>query len=135
MARPKKITKAVVQKLEEGFLKGLSDQEACLFAGIAKQTLYNYQKENAEFLDRKNLLKENLKMQAKLNLAGKIETDKDITLSLWYLERKCKDEFSPKQEIEHSGSINNPLDGLTTNELRQLLKNDTDTSTETSDTA
>ncbi len=135
MARPKKMTAEMVKKLEDGFLKGLSDREACLFAGISKQTLYNYQDKHPEFLDRKNLLKENLKMHAKINLAEKIENEKDINLSLWYLERKCKDEFSPKQEVEHSGGINNPFDGFTTEELRRLLKNDADSTAKTSDTA
>ena len=34
MARPRKITKETVQKLEEGFLMGLSDREACIYAVI-----------------------------------------------------------------------------------------------------
>ena len=104
MARPRKITKETVQKLEEGFLMGLSDREACIYADIAVSTLYDYCKKHKEFSERKELLK-------------------DINLSLWYLERKCKDEFSPKQEITHSGTmdINNPMANLTTDELRKLI--------------
>ena len=43
--------------------------------------------------------------------------------SKYYLERKCKDEFSPKQEITHSGTmdINNPMANLTIDELRKLI--------------
>lgn len=121
MARPKKITKAVLQKLEEGFMKGLSDREACLYVGISAQTLYNYCKEHPEFLERKELLKEQLKMRAKLTLAQKIEKG-NLGMTMWYLERKAKDEFSLKQEIEHSGGVENRLDlsGLSVEELRKL---------------
>lgn len=115
MARPRKITKETVQKLEEGFLMGLSDREACIYADIAVSTLYNYCKKHKEFSERKELLKDNIKMKSKLNVAHGIKKG-DINLSLWYLERKCKDEFSPKQEITHSGTmdINNPMANLTT---------------------
>ena len=44
------------------------------------------------------MLKEQVKMQAKLNVSEAIE-NKDIDISKWYLERKAKDEFSTKQEI------------------------------------
>lgn len=119
--RPKKITKAVLQKLEEGFLKGLTDRECCFYADISPGTLYNYCKEHPEFLERKELLKSNIKVKAKFNLANEIEKG-DMDLSLWYLERKCKDEFSLKQEVEMSGSVNNPFAGLTTEELKKLAK-------------
>lgn len=122
MARPRKITKETVQKLEEGFLMGLSDREACIYADIAVSTLYDYCKKHKEFSERKELLKDNIKMKSKLNVAHGIKKG-DINLSLWYLERKCKDEFSPKQEIMHSGTmdINNPMANLTTDELRKLI--------------
>lgn len=122
MARPKKINKETLRKLEEAFLMGLSDREACIYADLATSTFYDYCKGNKEFSERKELLKDNIKMQSKINIAEKIKKG-DIDLSLWYLERKCKDEFSSKQEIQHSGTmnVNNPISGLTTEELRKLI--------------
>ena len=38
-------------------------------------------------------------MQAKLNVTEAIENG-DVDLSKWYLERRNKDEFSQKQQIE-----------------------------------
>ena len=73
MARPRKITKETVQKLEEGFLMGLSDREACIYADIAVSTLYNYCKKHKEFSERKELLKDNIKMKSKLNVAHGIK--------------------------------------------------------------
>ena len=96
--RPTVMTPEMVNKLEEGFLKGLSDAECCLFAGISKQTLYDYCAKHPEFTDRKEDLKKQPAIQAKMNILEALnDGDKDI--SKWYLERKNKDEFSLKQEI------------------------------------
>ena len=59
------MTAATVNKLEEAYLMGCSDLEACLFADISRQTLYNYQKKNPEFVERKERLKTNPIMRAK----------------------------------------------------------------------
>lgn len=125
MARPRKITKAIVQKLEEGFLRGLTDREACLYADVRLSTFYDYCRENEEFSERKELLKDQVKMRAKLNVTDSINRG-NIDLSLWYLERKARDEFSTKQEIEHSGGLENKLDlsGLSVEELRKLAQTD-----------
>ena len=32
--------------------------------------------------------------------------------------------WTDKQQLEHSGNINNPFEGLSTEELRQLIDND-----------
>ena len=102
--RPKKITKKILQKLEQGFLYGLSDREACLYADIAPSTLYNYCNEHPEFSERKEELKNRPKIRAKLNIVRAMEKG-DVDVSKWYLERKAKDEFGNSQKIEHSGSI------------------------------
>lgn len=43
-------------------------------------------------------------------------------LIFWLKNRKPKD-WRDKQEIEHSGNVNNPFEGLTTEELREVIKN------------
>ena len=104
VGRPTVMTDDVLDKLEMLFAKGLTDREACLIADINPSTLYNYCNDHPEFLERKELLKEQIKTQAKLNVAEAIEK-KDIDMSKWYLERKAKDEFSTKQEISGDISI------------------------------
>ena len=101
--RPTVMTPETIQKLEYGFSCGLSDREACLYANIVPATLYNYCEAHPEFLERKELLKEQVKMQAKMNLANSIKSG-DEKASEWYLERKAKEEFSTKTEI--AGTIN-----------------------------
>lgn len=99
MAAPKKITKKVWDVLEDGFMLGLSDAEACLKAGITKPTLYSYFEENPDKKERKELLKNNVKMHAKINIANKIIKQNDIELSKYYLEKK-DNEFSKKVKVE-----------------------------------
>lgn len=98
VGRPTVMTEAMISKLELLFSQGLSDREACLIADISTTALYDYCTANPEFAERKELLKDNPKIKAKLNIAEAIEA-KDIDMSKWYLERKAKDEFSTKQEI------------------------------------
>ena len=118
--RPTVMTEETLNKLTLAFSKGLSDREACLFANISQQTLYNYCNANPAFLELKEHLKEKPQMQAKLNVVDGIERG-DIELSKWYLERKNKGEFSTKQDIGITGSINNPFENLTTEELKKLI--------------
>lgn len=100
--RPTVMTAETIGKLEYAFSRGLSDREASLYADINPDTLYEYCKKHPEFSERKELLKEQPKMKAKLILADRLD-DQDDKVAEWYLERKARDEFSTKQEI--SGSL------------------------------
>lgn len=100
--RPTVMTPEALRKLEEAFAMGCTDVEACLYANIGKSTLYTYQAENEGFLERKEELKESLKLHAKSNLSRSIKIDEDVDNSKWYLERKAKQEFSTKVESENT---------------------------------
>jgi hypothetical protein len=97
--RPTKMTEEVVKKLVACFSNGFSDQLACDHVGITKQTLYNYCDKNPEFLTIKERLKKNPVAAATLNIVKAIDNG-DVKASQWYLERKCKDEFSLRTETE-----------------------------------
>jgi hypothetical protein len=97
--RPTKMTEEVVKKLVACFSNGFSDQLACDHVGITKQTLYNYCDKNPEFLTIKERLKKNPVAAATLNIVKAIDNG-DVKASQWYLERKCKDEFSIRTEVE-----------------------------------
>lgn len=102
--RPTKMTEETIKKLEQGFLYGFSDAEACLHANITTTTLYAYCQKHPDFTDRKEQLKNRPKMQAKMNVMNAMR-DGDVKTSTWYLERKAKDEFGNYQELEHSGNM------------------------------
>ncbi len=96
VGRPSVITAEVIRKLEEAFSLGCTDLEACLYADISKTALYEYQKDNSNFAERKEKLKE-----APILLARKtiINSLNNPLSAQWYLERKKKDEFSTRSEL------------------------------------
>lgn len=102
VGRPHTITPEILTKLDEAFSNGASDKEAIFIAGVASSTFYKYCQENPEYLERKEALKDMIKYQARKNLTKAINSE-DKAISQWYLERKVKEEFSPRQELEHSG--------------------------------
>lgn len=108
VGRPTVMTPEIVNKLEEAFLLGCTDLEACLFADISKQTLYNYQEKNPEFVDRKEMLKETPVFKARKSVVDSVSTDPDLALK--FLERKKKDEFSLKSELNLGGQKDNPVE-------------------------
>lgn len=97
MARPTIMTDELVNKLEYAFALGCTDEEACFYADISKQTLYNYQDKFPEFVDRKEALKARPIFVARETLLKGLQRDPDLALKM--LERKKKDEFSLRSEI------------------------------------
>lgn len=100
VGRPTVMTEAVVNKLEEVFAIGGSDEEACFYAGISKQTLYDYQKKHPEFIDRKEALKEKPILLARQTAVKKLT--ESYANAMDYLSRKRKSEFSSR--TEHTGA-------------------------------
>lgn len=97
--RPTVIDELTLQKLENAFSLGATDEEACFQAGIGTSTLYNYQNAHPEYVERKNQLKERMIFKARAVIDTALnDGDKDV--AKWYLERKKKEEFSAKVEQE-----------------------------------
>lgn len=46
----------------------------------------------------------------------------DTTAQIFWLKNRKPNEWRDKKDIEHSGNINNPYAGLTTEELKKLVK-------------
>jgi predicted DNA-binding transcriptional regulator AlpA len=68
MARPTKyqgINSPIVKKLIEGFKNDFTIEESCYYAGISKQTFYNWKEQNKEFLDEIEASQSFLIMEAK----------------------------------------------------------------------
>lgn len=85
--RPTKMTEITVKKLEEAFLLGCTDVEACFAADISKQTLYTYQDNNPEFIDRKERLKSNPVFKARSVIVNALNDD-DINTAHKIIDRK-----------------------------------------------
>ena len=113
VGRPTVMTPDIVNKLELGFTMGFTDVEACLYANISKQTLYDYCKKIEGYTDRKEGLKNHPKLLAKVNLYKALKDNKKVDDSKWYLERRDK-EFKPKNDIT---SDDKPLPIFNINDL------------------
>ena len=92
------ITNKTLAKLEDAFLLGHTDQEACIIAGIDEATLYRYCDKNPNFARKKELLKQNPKISARRAIVKAIQKG-DISLAKWYLERKSQGEFNPPEKF------------------------------------
>jgi hypothetical protein len=95
--RPSILTEAVQNQLKQAFLVGATDDEACLVVGIAPSTLYKFQEKNPSFSEQKRLWKRSPVFRAKATIIRNLD---NVDVAKWYLERRAKDEFSPKQELE-----------------------------------
>jgi hypothetical protein len=107
MARPTIMTPEIITKLEEAFMLGCGDLEACLYADIGKSTLYNYQEKHPEFVDRKEQLKENPILKARTSVIAGLQNSPELALK--FLERRKKDEFSTSADVNLGGQKDNPV--------------------------
>lgn len=101
--RPTKFTAQTLAKLDEAFAIGCSDREACVFADVDPRNLYRYQEKHPEFRQRKELLKEKPILLARWELVKGLKNNPELCMK--FLERKLRKEFGPKQELEHTGSV------------------------------
>lgn len=126
---------------------GLVDEQIASNMGISTSTLYDWKKKYLEFsealkkgkevVDREvenALLKRALGYQytevkteylddgVKVTKTAK-EVIPDTTAQIFWLKNRKPEQWRDKQEIKHEGSmsINNPLEGLTTEELKKLI--------------
>jgi hypothetical protein len=98
MTRKTVITEEVISKLLEAFSMGYKVNHACLYAEICKQTFYNYCNKTEGFLEHCHELRQHPSIKA-IALINKAINEGDVNSAKWWLERKCKEEFSLRQEI------------------------------------
>jgi hypothetical protein len=101
--RPTVFTPAVVDKLEQAFAIDATVEEACSYADISRDAFYDHLKRNPAFSDRIEALRQRPVLAARQTVVKAVSTDSDMAMR--YLERKKRNEFSTKQELEHSGEI------------------------------
>jgi hypothetical protein len=101
------ITDKILGKLEQAFAIGASDKEACFYADVNPDTLYQYQKKFPAFTERKEALKQRPILAARQKVIDDIS--KDVNTAKWYLERKMKNEFSLKIEQDTNITVVTPI--------------------------
>ncbi len=106
MGRPTVVTPEVLAKLEQAFGMGCSDKEACLYADISMDALYDYQNRRPDFAEWKAILKEKPVLKARSVVVNSLS---DPETSKWYLERKTHGEFNARQALELTGKDGGPI--------------------------
>lgn len=96
VGRPTVFTEETVLKLEQGFKIGLNDTECIAYADVSRNAFYDFLRKNPEFNDKKDKWKLNPIAKAKNTIFKHLD---DPKTAQWFLERKCKQEFSTAQEI------------------------------------
>lgn len=94
-----KLTDKVLSDLEDGLRHDFTVEEACLNAGIRKDTFYNWLKLSDEFAEYIDRAKQYVAIAAKRNIAGAVTNDKSIEDSWKYLERRQKKLYSLRHEL------------------------------------
>jgi hypothetical protein len=106
MGRPTIKTPEVIAKLKRCFELDYNIPDACFEANISQSTLYNWMKDDPDFMEEMTYTRGNVKRLAKRTLISKIEDNPQ--LAAWYLERKAKDE-GYAQRTEVTGAEGVPL--------------------------
>lgn len=118
---PSKMTPEAIQKLEESFKYWLTDEEACLECDVSTSSFYDYQAKHPEFKAKKEALKRTPNIAAKRNWLKEINGGNYQASKEW-LERRAKDEFSLKQEIDQSNTNADVTDNLSEDQKKKLTE-------------
>lgn len=123
--RPKKYTEVELmqQKIDRYFKKCDNEHEPYTITGLAlaldldRKSINNYAKDSEFFPTIKKA-----KLRVENYLEKRLITSSFATGIIFNLKNNY--DWTDKQQVEHSGNINNPFEGLSTEELRQLINDD-----------
>lgn len=116
--RPTVFNKETVHILEQAFANGCTVEEACSVSGVSRSAYYKRLEDDGQFMDRMERAKLFMIIQARHTICNAIRAG-DIKTSMWFLERKCKDEFSLKSETTSAQYLE--IDDYTNAELLRLV--------------
>jgi len=94
-----KLSDKMLSDLEDGFKRDFTIEETCLFAGIHKDTYYEWRKRSDEFATRMDRATSFVVFAAKRNIAQRIVNEESVEDSWKYLSRKQKNLYSLRTEL------------------------------------
>lgn len=110
IGRPTKMTPDVVRKIEQVAALDGSVEEMAYYAGIHKDTIYAWLKNDKEFSDRIQQLRERPVLKARQTINAAL-TNPDHAFR--YMERKKPKEFMPTAKIQHEGQVSVAIGAIT----------------------
>ena len=109
--------------LVEGWARdGLTEEQIARNLGISYSTFKDYKNKHSALLTALKKGKEVVDYEVE-NALYKAAINGNVTAMIFWLKNRKPNVWRDKQEIEHSGNVNNPFGGLTTDELRELINN------------
>lgn len=119
VGRPTVFTDEVIRKIEEVAALDGSVAEMAYYANIHPDSIYARLKENKEFSDRIQALRERPVLKARQTIIKSLDTPQG---SQWYLSRKRKAEFAERiEQTGANGGDTNPEVADAIKELTQQL--------------
>ncbi len=107
LGRPTKLVPSTVTKLTAAFNKGFTDEEACFYSGVSRNSFYRWYREDTDFRDKIDQAKLQPNLHAKELVIDAIEGG-DVNSAKWWLERKAKAEFGIRSELALEGTLSIP---------------------------
>lgn len=108
--------------LVEGWARdGLTDIQIAEKLGISKDTFYEYKKKYSDFSDSLKRGKEIVDYEVENALLNSA-LNGNVTAQIYWLNNRKPKQWRNKQDIAVSTDTPNPFQGLSTEELRQLIK-------------
>lgn len=103
VGRPTKMTEDVIRKIEEVAALDGSVAEMAFYANVHPDTVYAWLKENKDFSDRINALRNKPVLLARQTVVKAVKDDPNMAMR--YLEKKRSKEFVTRTEVENTGDI------------------------------
>jgi hypothetical protein len=104
--KPTVFTKAVRDKMEEGYTRGFTTGQVAMYAGVSRAAVYLLFNREPEYKEHCDELKGNILMLARNNIYEKIVGGDDHTTK-WFLERRDK-AYIDKKYVESDISLKGP---------------------------
>ena len=98
-----KYGKEIIKEICDHVFNGATQKDAAAMSNISEDTLYDWLKEKPEFSE--SIKKAHAKYKEQLIARVKKASDKSWQAAAWILERRYKEDYALKHEVEHSGKI------------------------------
>lgn len=116
-----KMTPATLERLRELFIEGISDERAAKIVGIHPDTLYKFCQKNPAFSREKEALKNDPILKS-IKLLNRAIDAGDINSAKWLLERKVKDEYSVRTELDVNDEPERKFTSIKLIEGKKIIK-------------
>lgn len=102
VGRTSKMTPEVVSKLEQAAAVRATISESCFYAGISRETYYQWIKQNPELSDRLDDLRQQPFLKARQTIVSRLD---DPNIAFRFMEKEKPEDYAERIKVEHSGAV------------------------------